>query len=69
MGLLFVSLSLNADVIMHRDNSQLRGLAGQTFTNFMLVLMFAVVMLIPDQGRLGLGLPLICTTDPASPSG
>jgi hypothetical protein len=59
VGLLFVGLALNADVITHKGNADLRLLAAQTFTNFLCVLMFAVVFLIPDQGPLGLGLPLL----------
>jgi modulator of FtsH protease len=59
MGLLFVSLSLNAGLIMRREDARLRALAGQTFVNFMLVLMFAALVLIPHQGPLGLGLPLL----------
>jgi hypothetical protein len=59
MGLLFVSLSLNADVITRKANADLRLLAGQTFTNFICILMFAVLFLIPRQGPLGLGLPLL----------
>jgi hypothetical protein len=59
MGLLFVSLSLNADLITSRKNADLRGLAAQTFTNFILVLMFAAVVLIPNQGPHGLGFPLL----------
>jgi hypothetical protein len=59
MGLLFVSLSLNADLITRRKNADLRVLAAQTFQDFILVLMFAVVVLIPDQGPRGLGWPLL----------
>ena len=59
MGLLFFSLSLNADVIARKTNIDLRGLAAQTFTNFICVLMFAVFFLIPRQGPHGLGFPLL----------
>jgi hypothetical protein len=57
--LLFVSLSLNADVIIRKTNIDLRVLAAQTFTSFFCVLMFAVIFLIPSQGPQGLGLPLL----------
>jgi hypothetical protein len=60
VGLLFVSLSLNADVITDEANVGLRVLAAQTFANFLFVLLFAVVLLIPEQGPRGLGLPLGC---------
>jgi hypothetical protein len=59
VGLLFVSLSLNADVIIRKTNIDLRVLAAQTFTSFICVLMFAVIFLIPRQGPQGLGLPLV----------
>jgi hypothetical protein len=59
IGLLFVSLSLNADVITRKENADLRALATHTFGNFMSVLMFAVLFLIPSQVPLGLGLPLL----------
>ena len=59
VGLLFVSLSLNADAITRRTNANLRLLATQTFTSFITVIMFAVLFLIPNQLPLGLGLPLL----------
>lgn len=59
LGLLFVSLSLNADAITRNENADLRALATHTFGSFLSVLMFAVLFLIPDQGPLGLGLPLL----------
>jgi hypothetical protein len=59
VGLLFVSQSLNADVITRKENVDLRLLASQTFTSFLCVLMFAVIFLIPEQVPLGLGLPLL----------
>ncbi len=58
LGLLFVSLSLNADAIARDENADLRVLAAETFTSLLAVLMFAVLFLIPDQGPQGLGLPL-----------
>jgi hypothetical protein len=59
MGLLFVSLSLNADVIIKKTNTDLRILATQTFTSFINVLMIAVIFLIPNQDPQGLGIPLL----------
>ena len=59
MGLLFVSLSLNADIIVRQENEDLRILARQSFTNFLCILMFSVIFLIPSQATLGLGLPLL----------
>ncbi|MFZ2096831.1 MAG: hypothetical protein WAV05_09355 [Anaerolineales bacterium] len=59
VGLLFVSLSLNANVIARKTNADLRALAEQTFASFLFVLLFATFFLIPHQGQLGLGLPLL----------
>jgi hypothetical protein len=59
VGLLFVSLSLNVDVITREANADLRVLAAQTFTSFLNLVMFAVLLLIPNQGSHGLGLPLL----------
>jgi hypothetical protein len=59
VGLLFVSLSLNADAIILPANSDLRALAEQTFSTFLYILSFAIFFLIPHQEPLGLGLPLL----------
>jgi len=59
IGLLFVSLSLNADMILRKENYDVRIFAAQTFTSFLCVLMFAVLFLIPNQEPAGLGLPLL----------
>jgi hypothetical protein len=58
-GLLFVSLSLNVDFLNREENVHLRRKARQTFGNFLYVIMFALMFLIPRQGPLGLGLPLL----------
>jgi hypothetical protein len=62
IGLLFVSLSLNVDVITREANADLRVLATQTFMSFLNVTMLAVLFLIPNQVPLGLGLPLLGTS-------
>jgi hypothetical protein len=59
LGLLFVSLSLNADAISHPTNKDLRALAEQSFSNFIFVLSYAIIFLIPNQDQMGLGLPLL----------
>jgi hypothetical protein len=59
IGLLFVSLSLNVSVITHKTNTDLRKLATRTFTNFICLIMFALLFLIPNQGPLGLGVPML----------
>ncbi|MGB2911669.1 MAG: hypothetical protein WBD56_16560 [Anaerolineales bacterium] len=45
VGLLFVSLSLNVDVITHEANTDIRELTIQTFTSFLNVIMLAVVFI------------------------
>jgi len=59
MGLLFVSLSLNVCVVTRKANADLRLLAIQTFISYLSALMFAVIFLIPNQGIMGLGLPML----------
>jgi len=59
MGLLFVSLSLNAHIKSGEENAGFRVLAVHTFSNFLFVLLIAVIFLIPLQSPLGLGLPLL----------
>jgi len=61
IGLLFVSLSLNVDMITCEANTDLRELATHTFGIFVSVLVFAVLFLIPRQVPLGQGLPLLGT--------
>ena len=59
MGLLFVSLSLNVHEITRKANADLRLLAGQTFSSYICLVMFALLFVIPNQGPLGLGLPML----------
>jgi hypothetical protein len=59
VGLLFVSLALNPAVMADNGPAGLRTWAGQTFHSFLMVLVFSLVVLIPDTGPLGLGLPLL----------
>jgi hypothetical protein len=59
VGLLFVALALNPAVMADDGPAGLRTWAGQTFHNFLMVLVFALVLLIPDTGPLGLGLPVL----------
>ena len=59
VGLLFVALALNPAVMADEGPAGLRTWAGQTFHSFLMVLVIALVVLIPDTGPLGLGLPLL----------
>jgi hypothetical protein len=59
-GLLFVALSLNVDLIKRAENAERMWLARQTFSEFLLVLMVALIFLIPGLGSVGLGASLFC---------
>jgi hypothetical protein len=59
MGLLFVSLSLNAHIKSGEENAGFRVLAVHTFSNFLFVLLVAIIFLIPLQSFSGLGIPLL----------
>ena len=59
VGLLFVALALNPAVMADDGPAGLRTWAGQTFHNFLMVLVVALILLIPDTGPVGLGLPLV----------
>jgi hypothetical protein len=59
VGLLFVALALNPAVMADDGPAGLRTWAGQTFHNFLMVLVFALIVLIPDTGSVGLGLPIL----------
>jgi hypothetical protein len=59
LGLLFVSLSLNVRVVTYKANTGLRLMAIQSFASYLSTLLFAVLFLIPDQGPMGLGLPML----------
>ncbi len=55
-GLLFVAVSLGVRTIMSTDNPQLRTSAIRTFNQFLLIMEIAIVMLIPRQTPMTLGL-------------
>jgi uncharacterized membrane protein len=59
VGLLFVALALNPAVMADDSPAGLRTWAGHTFHSFLLVLVIALIVLIPETGPLGLGLPLL----------
>jgi hypothetical protein len=58
-GLLFVALSMNVDLLNRAENTERMLLARQTFSEFLLVLMVALVFLIPGLGPLGLSVALV----------
>jgi hypothetical protein len=58
-GLLFVALSMNVDILSREENTELMLVARQTFAEFLLVLMVALIFLVPRLGPLGLGVALL----------
>ncbi len=58
-GLLFVALTLNTDILRRSENVHLLDMARQAFSQFILVLMVALVFLVPHQTPVGLGVALI----------
>ena len=58
-GLLFVSLSLNIDRLVDRRFAATRELAFHAFTNFLYLVLFALLFLIPRQKPIGVGVPLL----------
>jgi hypothetical protein len=49
VGLLFVGLSLNLDVVTSDEGTSIRVLAEQAFADFVFVLLIALFVLIPNQ--------------------
>jgi hypothetical protein len=58
IGLIFVALSNNVDILTRRENAESMRLAKQTFSDIILVLLMALSFLVPRQGRGGLVLSL-----------
>jgi len=58
IGLVFVGLSVNVDILTRRENSESMRLAKQTFADLILVLLVALSFLVPRQNRGGLVLLL-----------
>lgn len=59
VGLLFVSLSLNLDLVAGKEHADTRTLAIQTFSNFIYVLAISLVFLIPNPSPSGLGITFL----------
>jgi hypothetical protein len=60
VGLLFVAMSLNVGMFTGKKNVDLQMLSRRTLANFLFIIIFALIFLIPRQAPIGLGLPLIC---------
>jgi hypothetical protein len=59
VGLLFVAVSLHLDLVGESGISAIFVLARRTFVSFILAGAISLVFLIPQQGPLGLGWPLL----------
>jgi modulator of FtsH protease len=59
VGLLFVSLSFNLDVLLHDSRAHLLALARQAFTGFLLTLVISLECLQPDWHQRPFGAGLI----------
>lgn len=59
IGLLFIGVTLNIDLIRRSDFVDVRHVAALTFNSFFYPVIFAVVFLIPDISPAGLGIPLL----------
>jgi len=49
IGLLFVAVTLNADLILAGARPHVKRIAEQAFSNYMVVLVASLLLLIPDQ--------------------
>jgi hypothetical protein len=62
LGLLFVSVSLNAEIILGAKNKHSKRLAEQAFQNYMGVLVVSLMVLIPNIADKDFGLSLLCVS-------
>lgn len=58
VGLLFVSLALRPEIMGDRGPAGMQRWAGQTFHDFVMLLSFSLIALIPATGPIGFGAPL-----------
>lgn len=60
IGLIFISVSLHIDVLAKAEKfGDVRSLASQTFVNFLLILSFAFIFMIPSSTPIRTGAPLL----------
>jgi hypothetical protein len=59
LGLLFVSVSLNAEQILGPEHKHSKRLAEQAFQNYLAVLLISLVVVFPGLGPISLGSSLI----------
>jgi hypothetical protein len=60
VGLLFLALTLNVEILRRDELGILRTLAARSFICFINLLIISGVLLIPQQSPRGVGIPLIC---------
>jgi hypothetical protein len=58
MGLLFVSLALHSNSIHEEENSHFKRLARLTFSNYLMLLMLSLQMLVPIASKIQLVIPV-----------
>jgi hypothetical protein len=60
VGLIFVAVTLHIDVIAEaKKSSDIRMLAEEVFINFLMILSFAFIFVVPSDSPSGLGYPLL----------
>jgi hypothetical protein len=60
VGLIFVAVTLHIDVIAEaRKSSDIRMLAEEIFINFLMILSFAFIFVVPSDTSAGIGYPLL----------
>ncbi|NPV61193.1 MAG: hypothetical protein HPY61_00925 [Methanotrichaceae archaeon] len=60
VGLIFVSVSLHIDFLAKaKRDSELHTTARHTFGNFLIILSFAFIFMVPSDSTMGLGIPLL----------
>jgi hypothetical protein len=60
IGLIFVAVSLHIDIIATaKKSSDISVLARQTFSNFIFILSFAFIFMVPSDTPFGIGIPLL----------
>lgn len=60
VGLVFVSVSLHIDFIAStKKDSDMNTIASQIFGNFLIILSFAFIFMVPSDTPLGIGVPLL----------
>lgn len=58
-GLLFVALALNVDILRQDEHADMMAVARQTFREFLLILMVALLFLVPQRAPFGLTVGLL----------